>query len=518
MAAIGIAAQTGCAGHLRHESVGRGVAILAPPQTGPMAASEPAAATVTASGGAVPITPGTYEIEWWISQPAAEVIHYQINCGSASASGTLGETPEAYRTRRIAELRKQRDDQRNTVAGIAGAILGNAGARVQTPHGSAGVAVNGNAAGAAIANNVVTDDIVLDPRDVGAHTSNGRKTLEVTGDGTCSMAVATSAPATVGTFSVTRDVDIDAEHHREELAADHAAHDLRRAMRDALVAMGSDPQSREHRAEAHREAMVRLSTHSVELRTAVRRYLVSLGAETDFRDRERTRKTQRIQVALGVRMTIARTLVGWGADPGLRDRLRVQASAEEKLAIERRNAAEARAEAAADNHRREKQLILDAALTTRTHVVAALLDFGARARPAMPMPLTEVHGDAPFEGAAWSVGAWRWNGKIWAWNPGGWTDTRGGFGAASVVDNRVLGQPPAPSPAASENNVIVTSPALPPPPGATVIVIAPSHQPPMTRDHRRAEPAPRAPEPKAAPKPETRDHRTSKTQPADDKH
>ncbi len=92
--------------------------------------------------------------------------------------GVSGETFEAYRERRLAALRAERDRDRQAVAAVSGAVLGQLGARgsVATPGGeaTAEVGVDGDAAGRVVADAVIDDDVALPAWDVGAGTYTGR--------------------------------------------------------------------------------------------------------------------------------------------------------------------------------------------------------------------------------------------------------------------------------------------------------------------------------------------------------
>src|SRR6185369_2408168 len=129
---LSIASLVACASHYRTELVGE----------------RPVLATAAAE---LALPAGSYDLALRFDLPRAQLIEWSVSCSGATSetpiAGSLGEPFEAYRTRRLAELRAERDRQRRDVAALTGAVLGSAGARVQTPNATVEAQVSGQAAG-----------------------------------------------------------------------------------------------------------------------------------------------------------------------------------------------------------------------------------------------------------------------------------------------------------------------------------------------------------------------------------
>src|SRR5262249_43859911 len=78
----------GCAGHLHSEVVGQG-------------------ATSAGAPASIALPAGSYEVALAFELPRTQLVEYTVTCPGIERRGTLGETLEAYRARRIAELRGQ---------------------------------------------------------------------------------------------------------------------------------------------------------------------------------------------------------------------------------------------------------------------------------------------------------------------------------------------------------------------------------------------------------------------------
>jgi len=187
----------GCAGQIRTEVVGQGA----------MPAAQPIA-----------LDAGSYEVSLAFDLPRAQLVAWSVTCPGVDSRGTLGETFEAYRARRLAELRAERDRQQH----IATAIVGQAA-----------VAVPGGAVRATAV--PVVADVELPPGDVGAQRAIGSVRIVTTSAGACVVA----ANATGG-FRVTRIRDLDAEARLNIMAANGAAMRTRSALTERLVALGAD--------------------------------------------------------------------------------------------------------------------------------------------------------------------------------------------------------------------------------------------------------------------------------------
>lgn len=122
----------GCAPQLQTQIIGRTTAIAGPPV---------AAAPVVAAEIPVPESHSAQVLRYVVTVPHAVQLHYQVTCPSAQREGTMGETFESYRTRRLAELERERQQQANLIGAVVGAVAPpvRAGAGVAGPGGSATV-------------------------------------------------------------------------------------------------------------------------------------------------------------------------------------------------------------------------------------------------------------------------------------------------------------------------------------------------------------------------------------------
>nr|HEX4318739.1 hypothetical protein [Kofleriaceae bacterium] len=101
---VGAAGAAACGGSLRRESVGRGA----------IGAQSPTPKLAT----------GDYELALALDVPRAQVVAWTMSCdGHDVARGQVGETFEAYRARRLAELTKQRADKVGTAAAVVGLFV-----------------------------------------------------------------------------------------------------------------------------------------------------------------------------------------------------------------------------------------------------------------------------------------------------------------------------------------------------------------------------------------------------------
>jgi hypothetical protein len=60
----------------------------------------------------VPESHSAQVLRYVVSLPRAVQLRYQVTCPSAEREGTIGETFEHYRTRRLAELERERRRRR----------------------------------------------------------------------------------------------------------------------------------------------------------------------------------------------------------------------------------------------------------------------------------------------------------------------------------------------------------------------------------------------------------------------
>src|SRR3954468_13129945 len=123
-----VAAATGCAPQLQTQIVGRTTAVAGAPAVQGVAAEIP-----------VPESHSAQVLRYVVALPRAVHLHYQVTCPSAEREGTMGETFESYRTRRLAELERERQAQARLIGSLVGAVAPpvRASAGVAGPGGSA---------------------------------------------------------------------------------------------------------------------------------------------------------------------------------------------------------------------------------------------------------------------------------------------------------------------------------------------------------------------------------------------
>src|SRR5689334_20620974 len=111
--AMGLAASVsvvaGCAPQLQTQIVGQSTVIASGPSA--LAADIP-----------VPDSHSAQVLRYVVSMPRAVQLHYQITCPSVQREGTIGETFDSYRTRRLAELERERQQQANLIGSLVGAV------------------------------------------------------------------------------------------------------------------------------------------------------------------------------------------------------------------------------------------------------------------------------------------------------------------------------------------------------------------------------------------------------------
>ena len=70
----------------------------------------------------VPESHSAQVLRYVVALPRAVQLHYQVACPSAEREGTIGETFDNYRTRRLAELERERQAQANLIGAVVGAV------------------------------------------------------------------------------------------------------------------------------------------------------------------------------------------------------------------------------------------------------------------------------------------------------------------------------------------------------------------------------------------------------------
>jgi hypothetical protein len=263
-------------------------------------------------GGVKVDTTGAHRVDWSIATPRALRLAWTIDCGGVVQAGSAGETFEEYRARRVAEIRAEREKQKQAISSIGGAVLGTVGgsAVAETPTGEAraDVAVDGEAVGAVVAEGVISDDVQLPAGDLGATTYGGTITLSIDNPGVCTMAITPELEGEDtrginGEFRVVHVVDVHAERAAANAQARAAAITVRGSLQAGLVARGADPELRarleaqrlaEAHARAEAEARVRAEREAAEaaIRAERDRERAARDAERAARDAERRAREQ----------------------------------------------------------------------------------------------------------------------------------------------------------------------------------------------------------------------------------
>lgn len=348
----------------------------------------------TAGGAGVAVTqPGAHTVAWTVTTPRALRLRWTVACGAASDTGVAGESFADYEARRLAELRAEKQREKDAVASVGGALLGSvgAGATVRTPdtEASAEVHADGEAVGAAVADEIFSDDVALPPGDLGGGVLRGTITLRVDEPGACTLTVAPEDPAedpagVSAGFEVTRSIDLAVERAHERARRRDGALEVRGELTAALVAQGADPDYQRKRAA---EVVAGLQV-GVDLD-------VQAQAELDAQVEASSPRLD----AIAVRDRLRASLIALGADPEhqrrraaeleaeLRIRAELEAQAQAEVDAELRAEAAAREEArwlrdqarreAEDARRAELEAQLQLALEVRGRLTASLLALGA---------------------------------------------------------------------------------------------------------------------------------------------
>jgi len=338
-------------------------------------------------GGAVALSAtGLHRVRMSVQLPRALLVRYQLTCpGGVALSGEMGETFDAYRQRRLAELERERTQKKQAVGALAGAVLGQAtaGADVQTPNAEAHVEAHadGQAVGEAAADQALAP-VKLDPQDTGARVLTRTLDFDATEPGACSLSVVSAADGqdltgVAGTYVVNQVVDLRAEARARHYAARTHAIEVRGTISAALVASGADPEKRARereaaeaaaRAKAHAAALVRAEAEAARNAERQRRQ-AARDAERARLDAERNAHLRveaeakleieqqdrvRVDAALSARGRIVAWLTRCGGDPNLRARLRAEADARREAERQRRLRIRAEAQAQREQVRREK--------------------------------------------------------------------------------------------------------------------------------------------------------------------
>ena len=390
-ASVGVVALTGCAPQFQTQLIGQTTTVAGPPRPGPAVVAEIP----------VPESQSAQVLRYVVSMPHAVQLHYQITCPSAEREGTIGETFDSYRTRRLAELERERQQQANLIGALVGAVAppvqASAGATGPGGAATATAQINPGAAAAEAARESLPA-ASLPPGDVGASVVRGAVELGASTAGRCALTLVTDpavqdASGAQVFLELVRLVDVEAEERARQATIraeqDKKAMALRVWLLGSLQHRGADPMARERaraaaqaRAEddAHRrqaaadeESRRRQAAANEENRRQHEAQVAAdqerwrqeqariaadqarLAKQNEVRAKVERESTERRSAALTIRWQLLMRLQRLGADPLARERARAlaqvtaeeenrrrQAAAEEEN--RRRLAAEARAE------------------------------------------------------------------------------------------------------------------------------------------------------------------------------
>jgi hypothetical protein len=392
-------------------------------------------------------SPGAHTIKWAVTTPRALKLRWALVCGGATVEGSTGEAFADYQTRRLAELRAEKQREQDAVASLVGAV--GAAATVRTPDGEATAGVHAD--GDAVADAVVSDDVALPAGDLGASVYHGSATINALEAGACTMNVTPEDPAedpagVVAEFQVTREIDLAFERAQEHARRRDAALEVRGALSARLIAQGADP-DHQRKLAAEREAELRIR---IDIEAQAQAELdAQLAVERAARNEARWQREQdelhaelelraqieaRIDAALDVRARLTASLIAQGADPDFQRRRIARIEEEQRLYAD---AEGARLLAEQEEHDRagaERRRRIDGAIAVRFALLAYLEGLGAFAPPPMPELPYEDRGEPPGSGSVWIAGEWVWRDRDWQWISGGWSIPSGSSTTTTVVD------------------------------------------------------------------------------------
>ena len=254
-ASVGMVALAGCAPQFQTQLIGQTTTVAGPPRPGPAVVAEIP----------VPESHSAQVLRYVVSLPHAVQLHYQVTCPSAEREGTIGETFDSYRTRRLAELERERQQQANLIGGLVGAVAPpvQASAGATGPGGSAtATAQIDPGAAAAEAARESLPAASLPPGDVGASVVRGAVELGASTAGRCALTLLTDPAAQDASgaqvfLELVRLVDVEAEERARQATIraeqDKKAMALRVWLLGSLQRRGADPMARE-RARAAAQA------------------------------------------------------------------------------------------------------------------------------------------------------------------------------------------------------------------------------------------------------------------------
>lgn len=470
------------------------------------------------AAGAIELTPGTYTLGLWFDLPRAQLVDWTVTCPGVTRTGQSGETFESYRTRRLAQLRADREREARMVNGIVGAVAPRATV----------VAADGSRVDAQASVQVQAQVVEeLPPGDVGRTRAVAEVQVVTEAPGACVLTALADDPDVAGGFRVSRIRDLDAEAREARAIAQQRGIEVRGSFSTHLVALGADPDARakreaaeamlraerEAKREAERQAQLdaeaklyeerqaklevaRRAQLEIDLKLRAEREVKEREARLVREERERAERVQvearlqierearlkiemearlklQIRIELEARITAQATalrgayltyLVGMGGDLHARERrIRERREAELRVAMQVEYETRVRAQGQLEAERKlrmELELRARLAASARVSMSDYLVSLGARKRPPMPAIIVEQPGSRPFDGAVWIAGKWSWSGVEWTWTAGAWMDETvmgNGGGGQVVVGTR---RDPAPVVVRQPPAVVVQPPAV----------------------------------------------------------
>ena len=382
--AAGVLTVTGCAPQFQTQLIGQTTTVAGPSGAGPAAVAEIP----------VPESGSPQVLRYVVSLPRAVQLHYQVTCPSTEREGRMGETFDSYRTRRLAELERERQQQANLIGSLVGAVAppvrASAGAAGPGGSASATAEINPGAAAAEAARESLPPP-TLPPGDMGATIVRGKVELGASAAGRCALTLVTDPAAQDASgaqvfLELVRLVDVEAEE-RARLAVIRAEQDkkalaLRVWLLGSLQHQGADPMARA-RAQAAAQAKAEEDARRQQIATAEANRRRQTAADEESRRRQaaadeenrrqreaqiradqerwrqeqarlakqneaRSKEWQAQQAAFAVRWQIYARLQRLGADPYARQR--AQALAQVKIEEENR-----RRQATAEEENRRRQ-------------------------------------------------------------------------------------------------------------------------------------------------------------------
>ena len=374
-----------------------------------------------------------YLLAYEVRLPRAMELAYEVRCPEGTQRGVLGETFEAYRTRRLAELEQEQRRQAELVGSLVGAVVPGVQARGTAT--APGVSAQGQAtlrpgevAEQAALQSMPT--VALPPGDLGARTLRDEFELDGSSFGSCVFVLSSNVPgqdisgATVE-LALSRRIDVEAERAelaaleaelqwqagldlRADLAVDLEGHgatrrslderrqlgfELRAELTGDLIAGGADPglRARERAAaDAERAAAEAARIRELQVRAAAERVEIEarLAVEAQERARREAERQERARLeaewlglAWDVRADLQASLIGLGADPGRRRRqIEEQARLEAAAYVQARQEREAALELELQAQREAElrfRADFQAGLDLRADLSADLIGLGA---------------------------------------------------------------------------------------------------------------------------------------------